>query len=1046
MAFNPNNGHYYVSSDSAKRIFDVNPGADGLVGTPGDTWSFFSTIADGNTNSDPEGVAFDTFNRRLYVADGLNREIYEYETNGTLVGHFDVLQYGVEDPESVEFNPVSGTLFVLGNGVSSIVVETTTSGALVQTVDVSAAAALKPAGLAYAPASSETGDKRFYIVDRGLDNNEDPDIVDGKLYELTAPAPAPPANTPPSVDGGTDQAAVLPASAPLDGTVGDDGNPIPPGVVTTTWSQVSGPNTVTFGDAGAIDTTASVPIPGIYVVRLTASDGELLAFDDVTLTFSGSGGLDTLDVRVNANPDDAEEVAGSGVVQRGDGDLDLMTDSADTKAVVGMRFNGVAVPPGADISYAYLQFQADETHSVATSLTIKGQAADNATTFQTVNFDVSSRPTTTTAATWAPDPWAAGEAGLAQRSSDLAPIIQEVVDRPGWVSSNSLVLLLTGSGQRVAVAHNQIPAAAPLLHVEWVTGSGNNVPQITSDGGGATASALPAENQTFVTDVDATDPDVDDTLTYSISGGADQAAFTIDSSSGVLSFASAPDHENPSDQGIDNAYAVTVRASDGTLTDEQAITATVHNVNEFSPVIVSDGGGGTAFLSRPENSTPVTVVDANDGDFSETLIYEFAGGADDELFQLDGSNGALSFNTPPDYENPADEGGDNVYEVDVRASDGSLSDEQDLLVTVTDVFDPPQPPQITSDGGGDTALLARPENSTAVTTVVASDPNPADTVSYSISGGTDATLFQIGGSSGVLTFVTGPDYENPSDQGTDNVYEVTVRASDGSLFDEQAISVGVTDVNENLSALYFSLRDAASVGGIAAANEDILFFDGTTGFSLHFDGSDVGIANLRIDAFTRVDIDTLLLSFDADRSVPGIGTVDDSDIVRFDGTLGAATSGTFSLYFDGSDVGLTATAHDLDAVELLTDGTILVSTAGAVTVPGVSAGRDEDLLAFTPTSLGDVTAGSFSMYFDGSDVSLGAEDVDAAAVDASGNIYLSVIDVFAVPGVSGDDEDVFVFDPTSTGGVTQGSYLPTLYFDGSAFGLAASDVFAIDLP
>jgi uncharacterized protein YjiK len=1155
-AFNPANGHYYFTADGAKRVFDLNPGADALLGTGDDTWTFFRTDSFGN--GDPEGITYDTFGGRLFVADGVNREIYQYTTAGALVGQFDVLQYGVEDPESVEFNPVSGTLFILSNEDSGpnadtpIIIETTTSGTLLQTLDMSASNALKPAGLAYAPASDGSGAKRFYIVDRGIDNNADPNIVDGKMYEMTAPAPGAPTNTPPVVDAGTDQEVTLPAAATLDGTVTDDGQPNPPGAVTTTWSQVTGPGTVTFGDAGAIDTTASVPVPGTYVVRLTASDGEFTSFDDVTLTFTGSGSVAVLDVRVNANPDDAEEVAVTGLVQRGDGDLDMMTDSSDTKLVVGMRFNGITIPPGANITSAYVQFQADEVHSVPTSLTIKGQAHDNAPTFQAVNFDISSRPTTTAAASWSPDAWlAVGDAGLAQRTSNLAGIVQEIVDRPGWASSNSLVLLVTGSGRRVAVAYNQIPTAAPLLHVEWAS---NNAPVITSDGGGGNASVDAVENQTAVTDVDATDPDAGDTLIYSIVGGADAALFTIDSASGVLSFLNAPDFEAPADANGDNVYEVTVRASDGSLFDQQAIAATVHNVNEFAPVITSNGGGDTASLSVAENQTAVTTVTATDADL-EALIYLISGGADAALFTIDEASGVLTFVSAPDFEAPADANADNVYEVTVLASDGSRSDTQALSVTVTDVVNENNnPPVITSDGGGATASKSVPENETAVTDVDATDPDAGDTLSYSISGGPDAARFQIDGSSGILTFVTAPNFEAPTDQGgnnvydvtvsvsdgnggsdsqaiavtvtnvnefapvinsngggdtapisvpenstavtdvdatdgdndtlsysisggadaalfsivpstgvltftsapdfenpTDadqnNVYEVTVRASDGTLFDEQALSVTVTDVLDNASPLYFSLGSSAVVGGVSAANEDIVFFDGTAGFSLSFDGSDVGIASFRIDAFAWLDADTLLLSFTAAGSVPGIGIVDDSDIVRFDATsLGTITTGGFSLYFDGSDVGLTANAHDVDAIELLPDGRILISTVGSVTVPGVAAGRDEDLLAFAPTSLGDVTAGTFSMYFDGSDVGLGTEDVDAAAVDASGNIYLSVIDVFAVTGVSGDDEDVFVFDPTSTGEVTQGSYLPRLYFDGSAFGLAANDVSAIDLP
>jgi uncharacterized protein YjiK len=248
--------------------------------------------------------------------------------------------------------------------------------------------------------------------------------------------------------------------------------------------------------------------------------------------------------------------------------------------------------------------------------------------------------------------------------------------------------------------------------------------------------------------------------------------------------------------------------------------------------------------------------------------------------------------------------------------------------------------------------------------------------------------------------------------------------------------------------LYFTLRVAATVGGVTAANEDVLLWDGT-GFSVAFDGSDVGIGSLQIDAFGWLDADTLLLSFDADKAVPGIpGIVDDSDIVRFDATsLGANTAGSFSLYFDGSDVGLTAKGHDVDTVELLSDGRILLSTTASVTVGGVTA-RDEDLLAFTPSSLGDNTAGSFSLYFDGSDVGLGetGQDVDGVAVDASGRIYLSARAAFAVPGVSGQPADVFVFTPASLGRTTSGTYSPTPYFDGSAYGLDTNNVSALDLP
>jgi uncharacterized protein YjiK len=186
VAWNPVNGHYYFSDDDAVQVHDLDPGMDGLVGTADDTWTSFSTASAGN--GDPEGVAYDSWHERLFVIDGSNREVYQYTPGGDLVEQFDVNQYGAMDPEGIEFNPLEGTLFVLSNRGNRVILELTTSGSLVQTINVSASASVAPAGLAYAPASDGSGARNFYIVDRGIDNNTDPNIIDGKMYEMTAPA------------------------------------------------------------------------------------------------------------------------------------------------------------------------------------------------------------------------------------------------------------------------------------------------------------------------------------------------------------------------------------------------------------------------------------------------------------------------------------------------------------------------------------------------------------------------------------------------------------------------------------------------------------------------------------------------------------------------------------------------------------------------------------------------------------------------------------------------------------------------------------------
>ena len=103
-------------------------------------------------------------------------------------------------------------------------------------------------------------------------------------------------------------------------------------------------------------------------------------------------------------------------------------------------------------------------------------------------------------------------------------------------------------------------------------------------------------------------------------------------------------------------------------------------------------------------------------------------------------------------------------------------------------------PTVTSD-----AAVSIAENSlttAAVYTVTATDPDAGAALTYYISGGTDANLFNIDSSSGVVTFKTSPNFEVPTDAGANNVYDITVRAYDGALYADKAVTITVTDVLE----------------------------------------------------------------------------------------------------------------------------------------------------------------------------------------------------------------------------------------------------------
>ena len=201
-----------------------------------------------------------------------------------------------------------------------------------------------------------------------------------------------------------------------------------------------------------------------------------------------------------------------------------------------------------------------------------------------------------------------------------------------------------------------------------------------------------------------------------------------------------------------------------------------------APVITT-----TSPISVPENTTAVTTLAATDADMGTTLTWSKNGGVDADAFTLTPA-GVLTFATAPDYENPTDTGSNNSYVVIVQVSDATATADLTLTVNVTDVAEN-QPPVITT-----TSRLAVPENTTAVTTLTATDAD-GDTLIWSKNGGVDAAKFTLT-PEGVLTFATAPDFEAPTDAGSNNSYVVVVRVSDRTATADLTLIVNVTDVDE----------------------------------------------------------------------------------------------------------------------------------------------------------------------------------------------------------------------------------------------------------
>jgi len=239
-------------------------------------------------------------------------------------------------------------------------------------------------------------------------------------------------------------------------------------------------------------------------------------------------------------------------------------------------------------------------------------------------------------------------------------------------------------------------------------------------------------------------------------------------------------------QVVQEIHRITFKTK-GAKTTTQDVVITITGSND-APVITSAAAAQVA-----ENGAAVMTVTSADADAGAAKTFFIAGGADAARFTINAATGALSFLSAPDFDALTDSGANNVYDVVVGVSDGIASATHAIAVTVLNVN---EAPVITSNGGGVTAGVSVAENTTAVTTVTASDPDAGAAKTFAIAGGVDAGKFQINAATGALSFLSAPDFESPTDAGANNTYEVVVQVSDGGLVDTQAITVTVTNVSE----------------------------------------------------------------------------------------------------------------------------------------------------------------------------------------------------------------------------------------------------------
>jgi Ca2+-binding RTX toxin-like protein len=193
----------------------------------------------------------------------------------------------------------------------------------------------------------------------------------------------------------------------------------------------------------------------------------------------------------------------------------------------------------------------------------------------------------------------------------------------------------------------------------------------------ATRSVSVAENQTTVSTLVATDSN-GDTITYTITGGSDASKFSINATTGAMSFKDAPNFEAPGSAAGTNTYDVEVTATANGKSDQQNVTVSVTNANEAPSLSVP-----SLTPSVAENTTQVAVLSTTDVDASDAATYRLTGD-DAALFVV--ADGVLSFRSAPNFEAPGSAAGTNTYSVTVTAVDaGGLTSSKSLTVSVTNV-------------------------------------------------------------------------------------------------------------------------------------------------------------------------------------------------------------------------------------------------------------------------------------------------------------------------------------------------------------------------
>ena len=393
------------------------------------------------------------------------------------------------------------------------------------------------------------------------------------------------------------------------------------------------------------------------------------------------------------------------------------------------------------------------------------------------------------------------------------------------------------------------------------------------------------------------------------------------------------------------------KVSDGFDVSTNAYSMKMNVMAVDDPPVVS----GNETPDYEENGTAaVSSYLATDAE-GATIAWSVSG-PDSDDFSIDSDNGVLTFKSAPDYENPGDVNGDNEYLVTVEASDGALTGTVNVTVTVTDA------PVIS----GPTATSYIEDGMEAVGTYTA-----GGSVTWDLSG-PDSDEFSID-SGGILSFNASPDFESPTDANSDNMYTVTVEATDGG--ETGALDVAVTVTANDPPVVSGSASPDYEENGTAAVGSYLATDPQGDAITWSLTGEDRSAFNISDGVLSFINSPDYDVPADADRN-----NVYEVTVEAFDGTV----TGTL-------DVTVTVTANaDLSALGI---SEVTLNEPFASETTRYTATVTHSVSHVTVTATPADSSATVTMTVDGTEVNDGTVPLKAGAVTtirvaiAHGNVH-----------------------------------------------------------